>query len=219
MSFNILTPTPSNILFIDESYLKQVTELSDSIDPRLIRTSIQYAQDRYVLPLLGNNIFQQWKFWIQSGVTIQNNASFYFNPNDLYLLQTWVQPMLACSTMIDLVKKLAFQFKNKGVLESNSEFAKPTDIKNLNWLSESYREQSAYYAQLATQFLAANPDVWPNWLNPQINTAGNGADIFYPTQTQFFCGIHLPGAGNGLDNEYKGYGLSILQRMEFLGNE
>ena len=218
---NVLTPRPSKVLFIDTTYLKNTTEIDQNIDDRLLRTSIQYCQDKYILPLLGNNIFETWKMWISSGVTLQQNASYYFDADNLMLLEDFVQPTLAASCMMDLVYKISWQIRNKGVQEMNGEFSKPISYKQLDWLSESYREVAAFYAQRTTQFLMANPDIWLNYLNPQLGTSGNGADLYYPEQTKYFCGIHLPGYDGNLSTSgpYVGYGMSALQRMNYLGNE
>lgn len=223
MSFNIYSPRPSTVLFIDETYLKNHTELDDNIDPKLIVTSIQYCQDKYILPLLGNNLFEKWKQEIASGVTLSGNAAVFINPNDLYLLETWVQPCLVAACMIELVYKITWQFRNKGVLQAKSEFSNNISTKELNWLSENYRETAAFYAQRATQFLSSNPDVYQNWLNPQLGTSGNGADLFYPQKTKYNCGLFLPGmssnSASATAGEFVGYGMSINQRIEYLGGE
>ena len=223
MSFNALTPRPSKVLFIDESYLKNTTELPQSIDPRLLRTTIQYMQDKYILPILGNNMFEQWKQWIASGVTLQNNPAFYFDSNNLYVLETFIQPVLAAACMIDLVYKINLQIKNKGVEQLHSEFSTNATDAQIQWLSENYRETAAFYAQRTTQFLSANPDIFLNWLNPQLGTSGNGADLFYPNKTAYFCGIHLPGLQNNsplaTSGPAVGWGMSILQRAQYLGSE
>lgn len=219
---NQLTPRPSKVLFIDESYLKNVTEIGENVDPRLITTSIQYAQDRYILPILGNNIFEQWKQWIASGVTAGNPA-LYFDSNNLMLLEDFVQPCLAAAVMIPLVFKLNLQFKNKGVLQAHSENSTNATDKQIEWLSENYKETAAFYAQRTTNFLMSNTDIWQNWLNPQLGTNGNGADLFYPTRTAYFCGIHMPGLSTNsnvpIGASYNGLGLSILQRAEWLDYE
>jgi len=220
---NILTPRPSKVLFIDEGYLKTVTELGDNVDPRLITTSIQYMQDKYILPILGNNIFEQWKSWIASGATAGNPA-LYFDANNLMLLQDFVQPCLAAAVMMELVYKINVQLKNKGALQAHSEFSTNATDKQIEWLSENYRETAAFYAQRTTQFLMSNTDIWLNYLNPQLGTQGNGADLFYPTKTKYFCGIHIPGLNTNSNvgvatPGYVGLGLSILQRAEWLGWE
>jgi hypothetical protein len=224
MSFNTLTPRPSKVLFIDETYLKNCTEIDQNVDARLLRTSIQYTQDKYVLPVLGNNIFEQWKQWIASGVTLQNNASYYFDSNDLYVLETFVQPMLAAACMIELVFKINLQIRNKGVEQSHSEFSTTATDKQIAWLSENYRETANFYCQRCTQFLSANPDIFVNWLNPQLGTNGNGADLFYPEKTKYNCGIFLPGiaganSASATSGPGAGWGMSVLQRIEFLGYE
>ncbi len=221
MSFNRLTPTPSKVLFIDEAYLKEMTEVDANVDPKMIRFSIQVNQDKYILPILGNNIFQEMKQQIASGVTYSGNASAYLSTNYIYILETWIQPILACATMMELVYKLNIQFRNKGAMQAHGEFSTNATDKQIDWLSENYRETAAFYAQRLTQFLRANPDVFLNYLNPQLGTDGNGADLLYPQKTKYFCGVHLPGLNSNnpaVDGPYVGYGMSLLQRMEYLND-
>jgi hypothetical protein len=216
MAFNALTPHPSRILFIDTSYLKNTTEIDDNVDDKLLRTSIQYMQDKFILPILGNNMFEQWKLWIQSGVTLQNNAAYYFDANNLYVLETFIQPTLASSCMMELVYKINWQIRNKGIESARSEFSNPVTTKELNWLSENYRETASFYAQRTTQFLQANPDIFQNWLNPQLGTSGNGADLYYPEKTKYFCGIHMPDS-TSVFAEGSGWGLSLNQKISIFG--
>ncbi len=222
MSFNIYTPKPSRVLFIDETYLKNVTEISDNVDPKMIRFSIQANQDKFMLPLLGNNIFESMKQQIASGATLSGNPSAFLSNDYLYILEDWVQPCLACACMIELVYKINLQIRNKGIMQAHSELSTNATDKQIDWLSENYRETAAFYAQRLTQFLVSNPDVYTNYLNPQLGTTGNGADLFYPQRTQYFAGIHLPGMQTNnpaTAGEYVGYGMSVNQRMQFLGLE
>lgn len=220
---NILTPRPSKILFIDEQYLKNCTEIPDSVDAKLLRPSIQYMQDKYILDILGNNIFEQWKGWIYSGVTLQNNPAYYFDSNNLFLLESFIQPCLCAAVMMEAVYKMGLQFRNKGILQSHDDYSTNATDKQIDRLSEMYRETAAFYAQRAIQFLRSNPDIWMNYLNPQLGTQGNGADLFYPTRTKYFAGIHLPGMNSNsplaIAEPFVGWGMSVLQRIEYLGNE
>lgn len=223
---NILSPRPSRVLMIDEQYIKNTTEIPDSVDSKLIIPSIQFNQDKKILPILGNNIFQQWKDWIYSGVTIQNNAEYYFDANNLLLLKDWIQPCLSSAVMIELVYKLNYQIRNKGILESHSQDSSNISEKMLDRISEMYRQTASFYAQRAIQFLRSNPDIWMNYLNPQLGTQGNGADLFYPQRTKYFAGIHLPGmnanSSLALGTPFQGWGMSlreVIDNMGYIGNE
>ncbi len=215
---NQFTPRPSKILFIDEVYLKDTTELNDAVDIKLIRTSIQYAQDRFVLPILGSTLFEQWKAWISSGATLQNDPAYYFDSNNLFVLESFIQPILVAATMIELVYKINVQFRNKGLEQAHSEFSSNATDSQVDRLSESYREMAAFYAQRCTQYLIDNITIFQNWLNPQLGTTSNGADLFYPNQGSYNAGIYLPTLNGGAYNQGRGWGLSVNQRIAMFGN-
>jgi hypothetical protein len=211
MSQNIYTPSPSNIFYIDPVYLKQHTSLNNNVDDKLILEAIQTAQDMYILPIVGNGIYKQIEFEISAG-TIVSDTNYYF------LLTNFLQPCLAASTMMHLLPFIEFQFKNRGVVTQKSEFSEPAKREDVEWIIEKYREKAAFYAQRTTQFLVANPDIFENYLNPQLGTNGNGADLYYPNQSSYTGGIFLPNlAGNNPGNGYRGYGLSLSQYVEMVG--
>lgn len=221
MSINRLTPRPSNVLMINEEYLKSTTTTNIAVDASLIRQSIQFQQDKYILPLLGNNIFEQFKDWIATGVTSSGDSTILFNENNLFLFQNFVQPCLAAATMMELIYDINTQIRNKGLEQAHSESSTNATDAQVDRMSERYRETAAFYAQRCTQFLTANPDIWPNWLNPQLGTTGTGADLFYPQRTKYTCGIFVPGLNNdslglGPDPSGIGWGLSVEQRRALL---
>lgn len=219
MAINQFSPKPSKVLFVDEQYIKETTEIPDNVDTKLFRTSIQYMQDKYILPILGNNIFEQMKQQIASGATLSGNATAYLEQRYLYILENWIQPVLAAAVMMEAVYKINIQIRNKGLMQARGEYSSNATDKQVDWLSENYRETAAFYAQRLTQFLCDNVDIYPNYLNVQMNSAGSGAALFYPQKTKYFCGIHLPGGTNsGSFGPGSGWGLSLYQKIELFGN-
>lgn len=209
MSLNIYTPLPSTIFFIDPIYLKQVTSLNANVDDRLVRESIQTAQDMYMLPILGNGLMEQMLQQISGGTLSGLNQ---------YVVNSFIMPCLASAAMMELIPFLWIQMKNKGPVKQHSEFSDETTLAEVSFMVEKYREKAAFYAQRLTNYLLDNNQYFPNWLNPQLNTSSSGADLFYPQKAAYNCGIFLNNlTSNSPAKEYQGYGLSLNQFLEFKG--
>jgi len=211
MSINIYSPWPSTVFFIDAVYLKQSTALNSNVDDKIIIEAIQTASDLYIMPVLGSTLYKQIEAQI-SGGTIGADANNYL------LLTKFLRPMLAASTMIHLLPFIEFQFKNKSIVSQKSDFSEPAARQDVEWIIEKYREKAAFYAQRTSQFLVSNTDLYPNYLNPQLGQNGNGADLYYPNRSSYNGGIYLPNlGGNRTLTEYRGWGLSLDDYIEFVG--
>ncbi len=209
MAKNIYTPSPSKIFFIDPVFLKQNTSLNENVDDKLCVEAIQSAQDMFILPILGNGLYKQLEFEISGGT---------LSGDHLYLVTEFIQPCLAASTMLHLLPFISYQFKNKGVEKQKSDFSESASRADVEWLIEKYREKAAFYAQRTTNFLVANTDIYINYLNPQLGTNGNGADLYYPQRSAYNCGIFLSNVtSNSSINEFSGWGLSLTQFAELKG--
>ena len=47
----------ANVLFISEATLKAETVISENVDPKILIPTIKEAQNIYILPLLGTNLY------------------------------------------------------------------------------------------------------------------------------------------------------------------
>ena len=211
MAFNQFTPSPSTVFFIDPVYIKQNCAINANIDDKLILQSIKYAQDLFVMCILGSTLYKQLEAEI-SGGTISADT------NGTYLINNFIQPCLAAATMVRLLPIISFQFKNKGVMTQKSEFSEPAQRKDIEWMMEQYQSVAQFYAQRTTQFLAANTDVFLTYLNPALDQIGNGADLYIANSSSYNGGIFLPNlVGDSSFQEYKGWGLSIEDLIQMKG--
>lgn len=210
MAINKFTPLPSNIFFVDPVYVKQHTSLNENIDDKIIQEGIQTAQDMFILPILGSTLFEEMLQSISAGTL----SGIYLN-----LVTQFIQPILANASVMNILPFISFQMKNKGLMTQKSEFSDPAQRSDIEWLVGLYRAKAAFYAQRCTQFMYANTDIFPEYLNPQLGTASNGADLFYPNRTSYGAGMFIQGGGNNPPGKYSGYGLSANQFLDFIGDE
>lgn len=197
---NIWTPSPSTILFIDALYVKQNSVLNQNVDDNLLISNIQAAQDMFLMPILGSGLFGQIR---------QQASANTLTVTTLYMLTTFMQPILCNSTLMELLPFLNFQLKNKSVVKQHSEFSEPASAEEINILVEKYRSRAAFYAQRFTNWLLdnlSNPEL-NNYLNPQLYTTSCGIDLYYPNSSSYGSnGIYLDGLDGNTDSYLKGGG-------------
>lgn len=176
-----------NVIFISLEYLKKNTPIQENVDSETIHPFIILAQEKYILPLVGTQLYNKLCTDVQS-----NSLS----GNYLTLMQSYIQQILAWNTMKESLSFINFQLTNKSVLKKNSENSTAADKEDIMYLEAKIADNAAYFAQRGINYLRANYMNFPELVNNQ----GDAATIF-PVRTEYFSGIHIPNLP--LDERFK----------------
>lgn len=185
--------------FIDEAYLKDVTTVDLNVDPKLITSTILYAQDIYIRPILGSTLYTEIKNQI-SGNTVSNaNAD---------LLNNYIQICLAHWTLLELLPEMVFQLRNRGIQKQFTDFSESVSMDELKYKMELQKNKAQNYSERMRLFLLENSSTYPSYQNP-----GSGIDVTYPDRQSFSSGMILE---SDLLSCLRGFGLNNENIGEFL---
>lgn len=166
-----------NILFISEQKLKDTTFLSDNVDPKQLLPTVKAAQDRYVHTLLGTALYTR----LQNDVTANTVAGDY-----KILLDDYLTDVLIWYTLSEIPMPLLFKMLNKGVVTRTGETMQVTSTTDALSMVKWCRDWAEWYAQRAADYLCANSEKYPEYINP-----GSSADTIMPDTTQYTSGLFL----------------------------
>lgn len=169
----------TKILLIDEQYLRDTSTIDLNVDSKLINPSIEDAQDKYILSILGSELYND----IVNSVSSSTVSSSY-----RLLLDLYIKPCLAKYTMMDIVPFLCYKFTNKGVVKQNSDNNEAINSKDMDRLIERFRDSAEISAQRLTKHLISNPTTFPLYA-----TIGNTIESIYPNSDNFTGGIYTSG--------------------------
>ena len=158
----------ANKTFIQVTYFKNRHSIDVTVDDKLIVPSIEKAQDKYILNLLGTGLYLE----IQS----QLNAGTVSSVNQL-LLDAYIAPALSNYALYIGFEKLYYRIENIGILKRSGEFAESISLAELKHLKDIVLDDAEYDATKLTKYLQANYTLFPLYLNP-----GNSLDTVYPIQ-------------------------------------
>ena len=94
------------ILFISPNLLKKETNLGGSVDDNNLAPAIRMAQDRYILPALGEKLFETLQAGI-SGATLDSNEET--------LLKSYIQPALVFLAYAEALPLIRVRVVNNSV--------------------------------------------------------------------------------------------------------
>lgn len=174
----------ANILMISEQSFKDFTIASNNIDLKNLTQIIKMTQDRYIHPLCGSALYNKILDLINTGdITLVGNAK-YKTLLDSYLTDTLFNYVLG-----ELPMAMQYKFVNKGVLKKTSENSEQPTFAELQSISKYYQGYAEWYAERTINYLTANSEIYPEYLNP-----GSDITAIWPISNQYRVAINL---GNG----------------------
>lgn len=167
----------SQILLISENYVKANSNISESIDSKLLTSSIISMQDLKLEPLLGTALFNAIK---------DQAATNTLTPANTTLLNNYIQRTLLYWVLNDCLMYVHLKVNNKGVQRHNDQFSQPADFNEMKRLGDTYEKKAYEYARRATMYIRENIALFPLYDNP-----GNGIDTIMPQRPNPTGGMYL----------------------------
>tara|TARA_R100000808_G_scaffold24862_1_gene58847 strand:+ start:4369 stop:4938 length:570 start_codon:yes stop_codon:yes gene_type:complete len=164
----------THTLLISADTLKQNTTISQSIDENLIHPVILMAQDRYILPVLGTDLFEKLKTEIAG------------TPSGVYLtlLKDHVQKCLCQFTLATLYPVLRVRATNHSLVQMNNEQGSAVSEDQMQPLVDTALDMAEFYRQRMIDYLINNTDSFPEY------SSNSGADM-QPTTRNYYSGINM----------------------------
>jgi len=175
----------THILLISAETLKQNTTISESVDDNLIHPVIMLAQDKYILPILGTDLFDKLKTEV-SGTPAGNY---------LTLLKDHVSKTLCQFTLANLYPFLRLRAVNHSVVQMNNEQGNSATHEDIQPLIDNALDMGQFYRERMIDYLTNNSTLFPEY------TSNTGADM-NPTTRNYYSGINMDATIN--DTKIKG---------------
>ena len=162
-------------LFISTNRLKKDSSLGGSVDDDLLLPYILMSQDRYILPVLGTDLYNKL-------ISDVNNDTL--TGNYLTLLQTYIQPALVQFSYAVILPFLRLRMVNNAVLTMSSEQGGSVSHEDLKPLINSAMDMGEFYRERLIDYIRNNTGLFPEY------STNTGADL-NPTTQNYYAGLNL----------------------------
>lgn len=167
----------ANTLIIMPSLLKERAAIHKNVDDKLIYPEIKFAQDAYILPLLGTALFNK----IIADIAANTLAGVYKSLVDSYIIDALIN-----YTMAELPTGLNYQFWNSGVASTQKEQAQLPSMSDMFSIVDRYKKKAEHYDNRCRLYLIQNQGTYPEY-----RQQNGGVDTVYPDNTSFTSPIYL----------------------------
>lgn len=178
----------NNTLFISVDYLRDNSSINGNTDNEILEPYIITAQTVHIEQILGTGLFNDIVTNIQADTITGNNKT---------LLDDYIQPCLLQWSIYEALPFLNFKMTNKAVTTKSSDNSEPVGLSEIQYLRQNVRDTAEYLSQRVTDYLKANPSLFPLYRNP-----GSSCDTIRPNSSSYFNGIYLA----DYDDCNEGYG-------------
>lgn len=159
MSYN------SEILFVSPSYMKRTTYISNTVDDEMVTVAVIVAQDKYIIPVLGTDLYFKLRTEIAAGTLTGDYED---------LLKVFVQKVVAWWSMVELLPSLYVRHDGTNLVIRTAENS--TSIANTDLHREV--ERSRQTAEMYTDRLVKH--LRYNWTSKYPEYHTNTEDDIHP---------------------------------------
>jgi hypothetical protein len=168
---------PSRTLLITPQYLIDNSPVNSNVEQKLLASSIRKAEDIYLMPLIGSELYQAIIGKISGGTMA---AGVYKDLLDLY-----IAPALVEYSVIVYIPFTSIKLRNKGTQKQLGDNSEPANLEDLAYLTTSVRDSAQFYAERLIKYLKQNMTQFPEYLRYST------IDSILPANNDYFSGLQF----------------------------
>tara|TARA_R110002050_G_scaffold119591_2_gene237430 strand:- start:45 stop:623 length:579 start_codon:yes stop_codon:yes gene_type:complete len=169
----------TTIVLVSPARVQRDTALGGSVDPNVLFPAILNAQEKWILPVVGTDLFDKIKTLI-SADEIDNVG----NEKYATLLNTYIIPCLVQFSFMEVIPVLRVRFVNNAVVAMNTEQGGSVSYDDIKPLISTARDIASWYKERLIDYLCANSTLYPEY------TSNSFPDV-QPSSTNYTQGLNV----------------------------
>ena len=186
-----------NILFLSVNDLKENSVIDTNVEDKILESSILDAQSIDIQNIIGTKLYVKL-------LDLINTEEISLSGNTEYktLLDEYIYPTHLKFSLLRSIMPMRVKFRNKGLMEQNSDNAQPVDKEFINYIENKIRNDVEFYSNKLKGYLCYFLNIYPEY---DTTLPVNRFDYNYPNKkNSYFSGIYLGGRdfrSNGEDRD------------------
>lgn len=173
----------AQVIFIDADYLKAYSQVGGNVDDKYLLSAIVTAQDKYIQPILGTNLYKSLRTDISGNV--------WSNANYPTLMDDYIRMATMRWTLVELYPYLSNKVLNSSISQISGENNSPIPKSEVDALISLERNNAQFYSERLIDYLQANTNLFPKY------NSTTSSDQMQPTYSAYYeNGLTISGDSN-----------------------
>lgn len=172
---------PNQVLFISESYLKDVTFVGENVQSNVLTSAIKKAQTIKIQSVLGKALYDKLVNDIYNA-----GGTSGLTGNYAILFEEYVVPALTNWALAECIVPLTLKFTNKGITRAQDAYAEVVDLEWVKYIKNDVINEAQWFTQRLTTYLCNNTGLFPEYydftaqdLYPSNKAGGYNSGIYF----------------------------------------
>ena len=171
----------AQVIFIDADYIKAFSQVGGNVDEKYLLSAIITAQDKYIQPILGTNLY----------VDLKENIDDLNSENTHYpkLMDDYIRMATMRWTLVELYPYLSNKILNSSISQVSGENNTPIPKSEVDALISLERNNAQFYSERLIDYLHANSTLFPKY-----TTTSSSADMQPQYSAYYENGMTISGS-------------------------
>ena len=126
------------ILFINQSYIADNSEVQNDVEIKKIYKSLKFVQKTYIQQMLGTDLYED----LQAEIKAYSTSGTSMTASYTVLLEEFIQPIVLNYAIFKALPHLQYTITNRSVVTKNSDNTDSIDLDVLKFLQNEYKSQA-----------------------------------------------------------------------------
>lgn len=126
------------ILFINQEYIAENSEVQDDVEIKKIYKSLKFVQKTYIQQMLGTDLYED----LQNEIKDYSTSGTSMTATYKVLLEEFIQPIVLNYAIFKALPHLQYTITNRSIITKNSDNTDSIDLDVLKFLQNEYKTQA-----------------------------------------------------------------------------
>jgi hypothetical protein len=174
----------AQVIFIDAEFIKAYSQVGGNVDEKYLLSAIITAQDKYIQPILGTNLYSDLK----TNITNLSGA----NASYPTLMDDYIRMCLMRWTLVELYPYLSNKVVNSTIGQASGQNITPIPKSEVDALISLERNNAQFYSERLIDYLGANTGTFTKY------GTTTSSDQMTPIYSAYYeNGLTISGSGVG----------------------
>ena len=174
----------NNIILLSVDKLKENSIIDYNVEDKILESSIIDAQNIDIQYIIGSALYNEILNLVETGNITSGSTEII---DIKYLLDDFISPTLLKYSLYRSVLPMRISFRNKGLMENNSDNSQPVDKEFITYIENKFLNDCEFYSNKLKAYLC---DFFVKY--PDFDCDTTRSDYTTPNKNNsYFCGIQL----------------------------